>query len=82
MKLSLLNILDLVDLFYLLRKYPWLIVLVFYTTINNSLVISRRVLGKLPVLLVHLFWHKPVSRDANPKPYEPRKAAISSINEV
>ena len=30
------------------------------------LFISRRVLGKLPVLLVHLFWHQSVDRNANP----------------
>ena len=41
------------------------IVFVFNATFNNCSVISRRFLGMLPVLLVRLSWHQPVSRNTN-----------------
>ena len=40
------------------RKNNWLSVLVLYAAFNTVSVISRFVLGKLSVLLVHLSWHQ------------------------
>ena len=45
----------------------WLDCLVICAVFNKFSVISRCFLGKLPVLLVHLFWHQTVSCNANPE---------------
>ena len=49
---------------------------------NSISVISRRLLCRLSVLLVHLSLHKTVSRNANPATLRVRRAAITTIFKV
>ena len=41
------------------RYYKWLLYvrMVLYTAFNNCSVVSRRILGKLPLVLIQSFWH-------------------------
>ena len=58
-------------------SYKWLIGLL--RSFQQMSIISRQFLGKLPVLLVHLSLHQPVSRNDYPQTWAPRRAAITSI---
>ena len=56
--------------------------MVLYAALNNVSVKSRRVLGKLPELLVHLFGHHRVNRDSKPTilSAKERKPLLPSLN--
>ena len=60
----------------------WLIVVLRRFQQFQFSVISRRSLSKLPVLLVILSWHQPVSCNANPATLSAKGAALTTIFKV